>query len=117
MKAAVGNPKFAFVDARSPQEYKGEQVNAKRGGHIPGAVNVDWVTQFNPDGTVKSAPDLAKTYEDQKVAKDKQVIVYCQVGFRSAMDYFSLRLLGYNVSHYDASWNEWGNDTSLPIEQ
>lgn len=117
VKNAVGNRQFAIVDSRSPQEFKGEQVNAKQGGHIPGAVNVDWVTLYNADGVMKSAADLAKLYESQKVTRDKQVIVHCQVGFRSAAGYLSLRLLGYNVAHYDASWNEWGNDTSLPVEK
>jgi thiosulfate/3-mercaptopyruvate sulfurtransferase len=29
--------------------------------------------------------------------------------------YLALRLLGYNVLNYDASWQEWGNDPAVPI--
>lgn len=76
MKAALGNPKIAIVDSRSPEEYRGDKVSAKQGGHIPGAVNVDWVNLFNADGTFKSAADMAKLYEDKAVTKDKPVIVH-----------------------------------------
>jgi 3-mercaptopyruvate sulfurtransferase SseA len=31
--------------------------------------------------------------------------------------YWALKLLGYpNVRDYDASWREWGDDLSCPIE-
>ncbi len=117
VKSALGNAKYAIVDSRSPEEFRGDQVNAKRGGHIPGAVNIDWVTLFNPDGTFKSAADLAKLHEEKGVTKDKLVIANCQVGFRSAAGYLALRLLGNSAANYDASWNEWGNDASLPVEK
>jgi thiosulfate/3-mercaptopyruvate sulfurtransferase len=32
------------------------------------------------------------------------------------MAYFVLRGLGYDVSVYDGSWYEWGNDLNLPLE-
>jgi len=70
-------------------------VRAKRGGHIPGAVNIEWRRNLNPDGTFKSASELSKMYDQLGVTKDKEVITYCQTGHRAANTYFTLRLLGY----------------------
>ena len=34
------------------------------------------------------------------------------------MTYLTLRLLGYDsLGNYDGSWQEWGNDQEVPIEQ
>jgi thiosulfate/3-mercaptopyruvate sulfurtransferase len=118
MSKAVGRTGVAFVDARAPAEYTGADARAKRGGHVPGAVNIDWVELFNADDTIKSTADLAKIYSDKAVTKDKEVYAYCQVGMRSAMSYYTLRLLGYEkVRHYVASWQEWGNEASTAIEK
>ncbi len=116
--AALNKPGAAIVDARSPAEYKGDDLRAKRGGHMPGAVNVDWTTLFTSDDApvLKSPAELRKMYEDAGVTKDKEVIVHCQTGQRSAVSYLTLRLLGYSkVSNYDGSWQEWGNDPDVPI--
>ena len=76
--SALGKPGNAFVDTRTPAEYRGDDLRAKRGGHIPGAVNVDWVTQFTSDDApvLKSAAELKKMYEDLGVTRDKTVYVY-----------------------------------------
>ena len=107
-----------ILDVRMPKEYTGEIRNSKRGGHIPGAVNVEWSTAMNPDGTFKSADKLLKMYRDAGVALDKEVVVYCQSGHRASHGYLVLRLLGYpNVRVYNRSWSEWGNRSDLPIER
>ncbi|MDO8473704.1 MAG: sulfurtransferase [Dehalococcoidia bacterium] len=118
--AAIGKPGNAIVDTRSPAEYKGDDLRAKRGGHIPGAVNVDWTTQYISGDVpvLKSAAELKKMYEDLGVTRDKTIYVHCQSGQRSAVTYLVLRIMGYqNVRNYDGSWLEWGNDDTTPIEK
>ncbi|MGH2730004.1 MAG: sulfurtransferase, partial [Actinomycetota bacterium] len=53
----------AWVDVRSPEEFRGEllapphlpQEQAQVPGHIPGAANITWSKAANEDGTFKSA--------------------------------------------------------------
>lgn len=114
--ASLGKEEVCLIDARSPEEYGGRDVRAKRGGHIPGAGNVDWIATLNPDHTFKSAEALRAMFEAAGVRPDRQIITYCQSGMRSAHGYFVLRLLGYaKVKNYDGSWNEWGNDPTRPV--
>jgi len=66
---------LVFLDARSGEEYKGRDVRTKRGGHIPGAVNVDWRENFTP-GEVpvfKSPAELEELYADVGVTRHKEV--------------------------------------------
>ena len=51
----------------------------------------------------------------KEVDKTKKIVIYCAIGRISATNYFALRELDYDVANYDASWKEWGNDTTLPI--
>ncbi|MFQ5947069.1 MAG: sulfurtransferase [Anaerolineae bacterium] len=119
--ARIGRPEVVLVDARSPEEFRGEVAGrqVQRAGRIPGAVNVDW--RENLTGTskvVKSASELRRLYEKPGVTADREVVVYCRTGVRAAFDYFVLRLLGYSrVRNYDGSWLEWGNRSDLPAER
>jgi len=113
----LNDPLVQILDNRSIEEYTGKEVLARRGGHIPGALRVEWVHALNPDATFKSRQELEKLFSQLGVQRDKILINYCQSGVRSAHVYFALRLLGYpDVRVYDASWSEWGNDERLPIE-
>lgn len=114
----LGKRNLRLVDARSPKEFSGEDVRAKRGGHIPGAVNIEWTQNLTGDKTFKPAIELQALYEKAGVTKEKTVVAYCQTMHRGALGYFALRLLGYpEVRGYDRSWSEWGNDARFPIEQ
>jgi len=113
----LGRSGIAIVDTRSDGEYCGTNVRAKRGGAIPGAVHVEWTRNLGPDGAFKPADELRRMYEAAGVTPDKEVITYCQGGYRAAHAYLALRLIGYPaVRNYTGSWKEWGDREDLPVE-
>lgn len=108
-----------IVDTRTPAEYRGETKRAERTGHIPGAVNFDWINAIDQTRSVRLKPAeiLMRAFTDLKVTPDKEVITYCQTHHRSAHTYIVLKSLGYpRVRGYPGSWSEWGNIPDMPIE-
>ena len=125
------DPNVQIVDARTPKEYKGEDIRAIRGGHIPGAVPIhymeNWVdpdTQSkldkklvaNKDGmNLKSRDQLKALYS--ALSPEKETIVYCQSGIRASETATLLKELGFkNVRVYDSSWLGYGNTLDAPAE-
>lgn len=115
VRNSINQADSIIVDVRTPQEHSGEWFydkppeNDERGGHIPGAVHINYDSALNEDGTLKPIEELRQVYESKGITADKKIIPYCAVGARSAHTWFVLKyLLGYpNVFNYDGSWNEW----------
>ena len=123
--AAIGSANL--LDVRSPQEFSGEilapahfpQEQPQVAGHIPTAVNVPWSKAAADDGTFLPDEELRELYAAAGLGLDgdRETIVYCRIGERSAHSWFVLHeLLGRpNVKNYDGSWVEYGSLVGVPI--
>lgn len=115
----LGDPSVALLDTRSPEEFDGTKRFAARGGHIPGARNMDWTLAMDQGRNLRLKPqaELRALLEERGVTPDKTVVVYCQSHHRSAHTYVMLRSLGYTrVKGYAGSWSDWGNREDTPVE-
>ena len=100
--AHLDDPDVVVVDTRSPKEYND--------GHVPSAVNWDWMLSVPGDNSspVRPADELRPELTALGITPDKEIVVYCRSGARSAHTYFTLRGLGYpRVRNYDGSWLAW----------
>lgn len=127
----LGDSSVQIVDARTVKEFSGEDIRALRGGHIPGAVNIPYETNWvdpdtpgklarkkvdNKDGmNLKPRDELEALYA--QLDKEKETIVYCQSGARAAESAVILQDLGFKkVRVYDSSWIGYGNTFQAPVE-
>ncbi len=114
--AAVRTGDPWLLDVRRDSEFTGEEKRAARGGHIPGAVNILWKDALGDDWMLKDPDELEDMYSNAGFGAETSAVTYCQAGVRAAFTHLVLTALGHDdVRTYDGSWEEWGNEPSLPI--
>ena len=113
--AAIGSDQSVIWDVRSAEEFAGLRSGSARGGHIPGAVNLDWELLKDTDSQLRLVGNLEEVAATLGLLKADQVITHCQTHHRSGLSYLVGRLLGLNIQAFHGSWAEWGNDPNTPI--
>jgi len=117
--SAIGKNNVRIINALPEPMYTGTSPFAfGRKGRITGSVNIPFISLLDPDtGTYLPADKLQDLFNTVDVENAERLITYCGGGVAASNDAFVLALLGYdNVSVYDGSMLEWGNDTSLPMD-
>ena len=80
----LDNPEYLILDVRTPEEYEF--------GHIKGAVNIP-------------VDELRNRLNE--LPKDKKIIVYCGVGFRSYHGCLILKANGFDCWNMSGGWTSW----------
>jgi len=117
LEEVAQNPNATLVDARPANQFSGREKAslAKAYGHIPGAVNIDSASFYDP------ATNRLRPIEQLAAIAGKvpagPVVTYCNTGHWAATDWFVLsEILGRpNVRLYAGSMVEWSADPRRPV--
>jgi rhodanese-related sulfurtransferase len=100
-RAKFDSPDVLFVDIRDVRELD-------RAGMIPGAFHV-------PRGMLEFWVDPESPYHKRELGQDKELVLYCQSGWRSALATATLVELGVErIAHIEGGFAAWQN-ASLPV--
>jgi thiosulfate/3-mercaptopyruvate sulfurtransferase len=114
-------PSVTMIDARGLQEYMGEEVRGKVGGHIPGSANLEWcnvLTAPVKNRVWRSAPEIHAILRLAGIDRTQKIAVYDQAGGRSAHLYFTLWIMGFDQAfNYVGGWREYSKKDGVEIEK
>ena len=110
-----------LLDARSRGRFQGTDPEiwpGRRGGHIPGSLNLPFNELFAEDGRTLLKPDrLRERFEAAGIDMARPVVTTCGSGITAAVLALGLHLAGHKeVAVYDGSWAEWGRPGDTPVE-
>lgn len=114
------NNDYIVIDVRDNDRYKGlrEPIDLIA-GHIPGAVNVPFITNLDSDGLYLS-PDLLKEKYLQVIGNTKieNVIVHCGSGVTACHTLLAFDYAGLDIPKlYVGSWSEWSRNNKTIIQE
>jgi thiosulfate/3-mercaptopyruvate sulfurtransferase len=120
LKDLINQSRITLVDARPPEQFRGEAGSQMRRGHIPGAISHWWADDLEriDFGLVWKGEDaLRAAYAAQGITPDRDIVLYCNSTTEASHVFFALTyLLRYpRVRIYTGAWTEWAAHPELPI--
>lgn len=117
VKAAAGDQGWVVIDVREAYRYRGESEPIDLiAGHIPGAINIPYLSNLTEDGLFLSPEELASRYRVALGHRDpSHVIVHCGSGVTACHTLLAMEQAGLKgASLYVGSWSEWSR-RDLPV--
>ncbi len=114
----LGDADTRILDVRSAAEFEGIDKRSQRGGHIPGAIHLEWLKCIDCENSMRlrKEDELRQLLHQADILPEHEVIIHCQTHQRSAHTYVVLKHLGYpRVRGYAGAWSDWGNHPETPI--
>lgn len=106
-----------FIGETSGYSYikpKGEIAGARWGHAGSDATHME--DFHNPDGTMRSADDIAAMWKTWNILPEQHVAFYCGTGWRASEAFMYARAMGWqNVAVYDGGWYEWSSHPQNPV--
>ena len=90
----VKSGEATIVDARPFQDFN---IST-----IPGAINIPYDSVIN-NRSIKNETALKRVFAD--LNKDRPVVVFTDTGIKASVEWFTLKMLGYDAKLY--SWQDW----------
>lgn len=117
VSANLGRPAQTIVDARATARYKGQtEPFDPVAGHIPGALNRPFNSNFDAQGFMKSPAELRAEFESLLNGRDASSVVHhCGSGVTAVPNLLAMELAGFGpTALYAGSWSEWCQTPGLP---
>ncbi len=116
--AIRSDPTFVLVDSRAPERYRGDiEPIDPVAGHIPGAHNLPYAANLNPDMTFQPAPALQTRF--RALLGDlpaERAVFYCGSGVTAVHNLLAMLHAGVGEGRlYGGSWSDWITDSARPV--
>lgn len=119
VRANVGKAGVVVVDARTSNYYdgttEGGPADARKKGHIKGALTVPFSSLFTEANELRSPAELLTIFKAAGVKPGDRIIGYCHIGQQATAMLFAARTLGHEVLLYDGSFEDWAR-RGWPVE-
>lgn len=115
--ASLQSKAFSLIDARGPDRFEGRNENIDPvGGHIPGAINRPFRTNYTgPFGQFKKPDDLRREFDALGIPP-QHVVHQCGSGVTATVNLLAMELAGLHGARvYPGSWSEWCADPARPM--
>lgn len=113
VEKAAQDSNYVVVDVRDKDRYDGKSEPIDLvAGHIPGAINIPFTENLDPNGLFLDTEQLKKKYQEAlKDLAPENIIFHCGSGVTACHSLLALSYAGLSIPKlYVGSWSEWSRN-------